>query len=127
MSELSKKLRAGENGALSFWCPGCKSSHRISHGAGSGPRWGWNGDADKPTFTPSVLMRQGHYAYDQPRDTCWCTYNAAQKAKGEKPSPFTCEICHSFVTDGRIQFLGDCTHELAGQTVDLPDWPRSEE
>jgi hypothetical protein len=27
-----------------------------------------------------------------------------------------------FVTDGRIQFLGDCTHALAGQTVDLPDW-----
>jgi hypothetical protein len=23
------------------------------------------------------------------------------------------------VTDGRIQFLGDCTHALAGQTVDL--------
>jgi hypothetical protein len=30
-------------------------------------------------------------------------------------------VCHSFVTDGRIQFLSDCTHELAGQTVDLPD------
>lgn len=25
-------------------------------------------------------------------------------------------------TDGRIQFLNDCTHALAGQTVDLPDW-----
>lgn len=35
------------------------------------------------------------------------------------PVPYT---CHSFVTDGRIQFLGDCTHSLAGQTVDLPDW-----
>jgi hypothetical protein len=22
---------------------------------------------------------------------------------------------------GRIQFLGDCTHALAGQTVDLPE------
>ena len=29
--------------------------------------------------------------------------------------------CHSFVTDGRIQFLADCTHPLAGQTVDLPE------
>ena len=28
--------------------------------------------------------------------------------------------CHSFVTDGRIQFLSDSTHVLAGQTVDLP-------
>ena len=28
---------------------------------------------------------------------------------------------HSYVTDGRIQYLSDCTHPLAGQTVDLPD------
>lgn len=32
--------------------------------------------------------------------------------------------CHSFVVDGRMQFLGDCTHALAGQMVDIPDWPR---
>lgn len=30
--------------------------------------------------------------------------------------------CHSFVTDGKIRFLSDCDHELAGQTVELPDW-----
>lgn len=28
--------------------------------------------------------------------------------------------CHSFVTDGRIQFLTDSWHSLKGQTVDLP-------
>jgi len=32
-------------------------------------------------------------------------------------------ICHSFIRDGKIQFLGDCTHALAGQTVDLPELP----
>jgi hypothetical protein len=31
-------------------------------------------------------------------------------------------VCHSFVTDGRIQFLTDCTHAFAGRTVDLPEW-----
>jgi hypothetical protein len=31
-------------------------------------------------------------------------------------------VCHSFVTDGRIQFLDDSTHELAGETADLPEW-----
>ncbi len=30
--------------------------------------------------------------------------------------------CHSFITDGRIQFLSDCTHRLAGQTVEIPDF-----
>jgi hypothetical protein len=31
--------------------------------------------------------------------------------------------CHTFITDGRVQFLADCTHELARQTLDLPDLP----
>jgi len=34
-------------------------------------------------------------------------------------------VCYSFVTAGRIQFLSDCTHILAGKTVDLPDWATS--
>jgi hypothetical protein len=29
--------------------------------------------------------------------------------------------CHIFVTDGMIQFLGDCTHKLANQTVPMAD------
>lgn len=35
------------------------------------------------------------------------------------------EGCHSFITEGRIQHLGDCTSGLAGQAVDLPDWEAS--
>lgn len=31
--------------------------------------------------------------------------------------------CHSYVKDGKIQFLGDCDHVLKGQTVELPEWP----
>lgn len=31
-------------------------------------------------------------------------------------------ICHSYVRNGQMQFLGDCDHALAGQTVDIPDW-----
>lgn len=30
--------------------------------------------------------------------------------------------CHSFIKDGKIQFLGDCDHALKGQTVEIPDW-----
>ena len=29
--------------------------------------------------------------------------------------------CHLFVTKGKIQYLQDCTHELAGKTVDMVD------
>lgn len=31
-------------------------------------------------------------------------------------------ICHSFVKEGRIQFLQDSTHNLSGKTVDLPEY-----
>lgn len=127
MGDLSKKLRSGQNGAISFWCPGCKCSHTIYHGDGTGPRWGYNGNAERPTFTPSVLVRSGHHVPNYDGGGCWCDFNAEQVAKGEQPSGFQCGVCHSFVTDGSIQFLGDCTHALAGQTVELPEWPEGDE
>jgi len=120
MSALSRILRDTDNNGMMFWCPGCKTSHRIQHGEGTGPRWGWNGSTDKPTFTPSVLVRTGHYVPGHQPGTCWCTYNAEHP---DEPDPFTCQVCHSFVTDGHIQFLSDCTHSLAGQNVPLPDFP----
>ena len=104
-----------------FMCPGCETTHEIAvRTDGSG--WGFNGDVSRPTFTPSVLVRSGHYAPHAKKDGhCWCTFNAKQEANGNPPALFVCTICHSFVTDGRIQFLGDCTHELAGKTVELPE------
>lgn len=59
-------------------------------------RWTFNGDLDKPTFRASMLVRHHRFGKDI--------------------------LCHSFVTDGRIEFLSDSTHELAGKTVDLPDF-----
>lgn len=110
MSALSSKLRSlgdGKGGQrLAFRCLGCNREHAIAVGQGSGPRWGWNESIEAPTFTPSVLVR-----YD----------GSDAGTDGAPPA-----VCHSFVTDGRIQFLGDCTHALAGQTVDLPDWSGSE-
>ena len=119
MAQISKVLRSVEDNGLMFHCPGCDQNHLIYQGAGSGPRWTWNGDADKPTFTPSILVRTGHYVPSHNSDDCWCTYYEKHLDEKEK---FTCGICHSFVTDGRIQFLTDCTHGLAGQTVDLPEF-----
>jgi hypothetical protein len=68
-----------------------------------GKPWGFNGDLDQPTFTPSVLGRWDEWQGD-----------------GIPPKQ---HICHSFVRDGRIEFLTDCTHSLAGQTVELPEIP----
>jgi len=54
--------------------------------------WHFNYDLIKPTLTPSYLTGQDN---------------------------FTKMRCHSYIRDGKIQFLDDCFHSLKGQTVDL--------
>jgi len=82
---------------ISFTCPGCKSKHTIltHYDRGSGPTWKWNGKKDRPTFTPSILVTGVDLEDDEKY------------------------VCHSFVTDGNIRFLNDCTHDLAGMTIPL--------
>jgi hypothetical protein len=82
---LDLKNQDGEHGAYAIQCPGCGNWHAFDS------RWRFNGDFEKPTFTPSMLVNQ------------------------HKPE----SRCHSFVTDGKIQFLSDCHHKYAGQTLDL--------
>ena len=132
MSALGSKLRQLGNGGVAFRCPGCGEAHAVyvepSASGGARPVWGFNGDGDHPTFTPSVLVRSGHFVPgweakfpEGAERSCWCTYNAEHPEDAE----FKCVTCHSFVTDGQIQFLADCTHAMAGQTVPLPDWSES--
>lgn len=103
---ISRVLAQQGEGRLAFWCKGCGVPHIINVGGNSGPQWGFNGNYERPTFTPSVKV----------------SWPANQDASEEFKEWRTERICHSFVTDGRIQYLGDCTHMLAGQTVDLPSW-----
>jgi len=99
-------------------CPGCDESHVLAVDGAGRPNWGFNGDLDRPTLTPSILVTSGHYSPGwTPDKKCWCS----PPPDGEEGWGFACERCHSFVTDGRIQFLDDCTHALKGQTVDLPE------
>lgn len=106
------KAQLATDGTLLFWCPGCEEAHGIPV---QGPNaWGFNGDLHAPTVTPSILAQFTLYGPER---------QPFHKYKGPNPPTEKAEgCCHSFVTNGRIQFLGDCTHPLAGQTVDLPDW-----
>lgn len=54
-------------------------------------KWSWNGDTEKPTLRPSVLTRGGDW------------------------------VCHSWINDGEVVFLSDCTHDLKDTTVALLD------
>lgn len=99
---MKVKEQRHDNGtrSLLFECPGCDMLHVVYVESGAGanlPLWTWNGSKAAPTFSPSVLVR---YPWGEDRHE---------------------RVCHSFVTAGRIQFLGDCTHALAGQTVELPE------
>lgn len=70
---------------------------------------------DKPTFSPSLLIDSERY------DPPVTPENHEQWKREPWPQKKVRFVCHSFVRDGMIQFLTDCTHKLAGQTVELPD------
>lgn len=93
----------GGHYGVRFDCPGCKEPHVVPTAATheSGKAWGFNGDFERPTLTPSILVH--------PRGVF------AMGAIVQTPR------CHSFVRDGRIEFCSDSEHALARQTVDLPD------
>lgn len=96
--ELRKE--GAEVESLWFDCPGCGDTHRIIVKGDSSkmPVWKWNQCIDKPTIKPSLRVRKN-------KDS-----NGNYK-----------ENCHSFITDGKIKFLEDCTHDSKGQTVELTE------
>ena len=80
-----------EEAYYEFHCPGCDMLHMIQvMDTPQRKAWEWNGDEVNPTFAPSYVT--------------WTSK----------------ERCHSFIRNGNIEFLSDCTHELAGKTVPLP-------
>ncbi len=90
----------GQKSAM-LYMPGLPCPVQINV-SGPHPVWGWNGDVYNPTFTPSILT---------------------QLPWGEEGRVI---VNHVFVHCGHIRYLGDCTHEYAGKTMELPmlkDWP----
>lgn len=99
MNRVVQVLRHGQVDYLHLWCPGCDERHQvITSRPDSGIRWDWNGSLEAPTISPSMLITGGSENI----------------------------TCHSFVRNGQWQFLDDCTHNLAGQTVPMvpvDQWP----
>jgi len=104
-----RRLKEGDlvYDALAFCCPGCKEMFPETPGfhllpvntTQKSPSWDWNGSVDAPTLSPSI---------------------SSQYSTGDPP-----DRCHSFLRDGFFEFLGDCTHSMAGQRVPmipLEDW-----
>lgn len=106
LSENSEKFKEGHR-EYYFQCKGCNMLHsyvtewskkareeRYKRGTTNCPIWNFNGNLEKPTFTPSLLYSWG-------------------KPDGVK------HVCHLYVTDGQIKYLGDCTHDFRNQTIEM--------
>lgn len=110
-----------------FWCPGCKCGHGVwtDHpNKGSGATWSFNGNMEKPTFTPSLKIDS---AKTPPADPATGDFKKGPDGKyliGSDGRPEGCldQCCHSVITDGVIHFCADCTHELVGQSVPMEDF-----
>lgn len=72
-----------------YMCLGCGYTHYFALKTEGGHHT-WNNDYEKPTVSPSLLQ---NFSEDK--------------------------VCHSFIQNGKIQYLNDCWHHLKDQTVDL--------
>ena len=98
MNSLTKKLKPLSGGSVEGWvfhCPGCDCGHVFYT---TGPiTWEFNGNLESPSFTPSLL------------NTCENHPDPKQRR------------CHLVMTEGKIHYCPDCSHDLVGQIIDLPD------
>lgn len=93
---------------LLHWCPGCNEVHGYRVEGDGRPKWVFNNNFDKPTFTPSMLITVTEHEDED---------------ENPLPQPVQRTLCHYFIINGEIQFCDDSPHALAGKTVPLPDWP----
>lgn len=90
------KIKDWKNGQYSFICLGCNMQHTFND------KWAFDHNFDSPTISPSILVKGTRF--DEETD-----------------NSVSC-LCHSFIKNGKIQYLNDCEHKLAGQTIELPDF-----
>ena len=99
MGQVSPYLRRVANG-YTHYCPGCDEAHILPDG------WEFNGDVNKPTFSPSFKHEGGRF----------------RRTTGESEL----FVCHYVLTDGILNYCPDSSHTLRGPVPlpELPDWMR---
>ena len=101
MGQVGKYLRSTSNSVdgsqhgYSHWCPACDELHYIQ--TVGHVTWTFNGNIEKPTFTPSLKHTMNNYDY----------------------------CCHYVITDGKIYYDKDCSNEqYRNRVIDLPELPK---
>lgn len=133
MGQISTKLRDIEGGLLQYYCEGCKQAHMVRVGDGPHPRWSWNGDPERPVFSPSVLVTGR--SLTPAGQLAWESWIDAGHPDPAQTFDAVDTVCHAFVgcngaQPGEVIFLPDSTHALVGQIrplPDLPDWMRDDD
>lgn len=101
---------------VAYWCPGCDCAHMLNVETADRKdglsAWDFDGNADAPTFTPSVhASYPGRAAYTDDAGT-------VHEARERK------SLCHVWIKAGVIEYLGDSHgHTLRGlhPMVPFPD------
>lgn len=86
------KLRKHEN-KTAYICPACNEEHEINDS------WQIEEKDGIVNISPSILFRAESFSYPEKN-----------------------RVCHSFVKNNKIEYLNDCTHKMAGMTVDMVDY-----
>lgn len=77
-----------------YFCKGCGYEHAFALKS-EGGHHEFNMDLDNPTVSPSLVH---DFSLDHK------------------------DRCHSFIKNGKIQYLNDCVHDLKGQTIELQEY-----
>lgn len=108
MGQVSAKLRRTTTGFM-HWCPACEQTHPLPDG------WTFDGNLESPTFSPSFKHSGKQAVFVAGRWTGEWKRGADSKALDY--------CCHYVLTGGVLNYCGDCTHAMAGQSVPLPPLP----
>jgi len=101
---MAKVQELGPN-EYGITCLACGCGHQLKG-------WQFNGDLESPTFSPSLLVTGKKMP----------TQDEANRIMADEKVDLPDVVCHSFIKDGNIQYLSDCTHEYAGKTVKLNEF-----
>lgn len=104
--------------AFVVFCPACNTTHAFPRKNHS-----FNESEEKPTLYPGLRLASPYTPPPEtkPADMDSGDYAKAVKAHGERHDEADPNqtICHIIVNNGELQYLGDCTHKMVCETIDL--------
>ncbi len=96
---------------IGHWCPACREIHDYAVDApyANGAKWGFDGNLEAPSFTPSMNIAWG--LGDKGVERCHYFVRRGVAGRGEDTN-------RSY-----IDYCGDSTHALSGKSILLPEIP----